>query len=195
MEFTDLNILDFGNNTLMCGAIYKSVDKTYFLYYPAEGSDSLVVDQNTKTGEPLKMTVEDWEALIKQTDDVLVKSTLDKVLVKKSQRNIDQSIVWKVYQRDNYTCRYCGRTGIPLTVDHIDLWEKGGTTTERNLFTACKQCNRNRGNMPYEDWLNSDYYANSAAGLTQEVINANSAKIKELPELEKLRTTKQRAPR
>jgi 5-methylcytosine-specific restriction endonuclease McrA len=38
-----------------------------------------------------------------------------------------------------------------------------GASVEDNLITACRKCNKTRGNMLYEDWLNSDYYKKVSA--------------------------------
>jgi len=49
--------------------------------------------------------------------------------------------------RDNFTCQYCGRKpedGTKLEVDHILPSSKGGKTTERNLITACFECNQGK---------------------------------------------------
>lgn len=184
MEFKDLDILDFGHKIMAAGIIYTDGTDDFALYFPNESPRQL-------SFYPLFPTVEEWEKLLKQTDDVLVQkqnpSTLTKAFVKKSQRNIDQTICWIVYARDGYRCRYCNRTGLPLTVDHIDLWENGGITTEANLLTACKQCNRNRGNLPYSDWLTSPKYLKVAVNLSEEQKQKNLDVIKTLPDLEKLR--------
>jgi len=181
MEFKDLNLLDFGHKIMASGIIYTDGETDYALYFPNEILARTVTE--------LHPTIEEWEALLKQTDDVMVMNSLTKAYVKKSQRNIEQSICWKVYGRDSYTCRYCNRTGIPLTVDHVDLWENGGATTEANLITACKQCNRDRGNMPYPEWLNSSKYAKHSAHLPDEIKQKNLEVVNSLPQLEQLRIT------
>jgi len=47
--------------------------------------------------------------------------------------------------RDNFRCRYCGRTpsedNIKLHVDHVKPISKGGKTEINNLVTACSDCN------------------------------------------------------
>lgn len=52
-----------------------------------------------------------------------------------------------VFERDNYTCQYCGHSGneADLEVDHIIPICKGGNNDMRNLCTACKTCNRKKG--------------------------------------------------
>jgi 5-methylcytosine-specific restriction endonuclease McrA len=46
-----------------------------------------------------------------------------KVIVRKSQREVELQTNWNVFRRDNYNCRYCGNDHTPLTVDHVVLWE------------------------------------------------------------------------
>lgn len=49
-----------------------------------------------------------------------------------------------VYERDDFTCRYCGARS-DLTVDHIHPEVLGGTTTLDNLQTLCRSCNCRKG--------------------------------------------------
>lgn len=53
-----------------------------------------------------------------------------------------------VFERDNFTCQYCGRygRGVKLEIDHIIPVSKGGATDIRNLITACRECNRAKRN-------------------------------------------------
>jgi hypothetical protein len=50
-----------------------------------------------------------------------------------------------ILKRDNYTCHYCHRTGVPLEVDHVVPLYKGGTNDESNLVAACHDCNHSKG--------------------------------------------------
>jgi 5-methylcytosine-specific restriction endonuclease McrA len=118
-----------------------------------------------KTGvfRNIRPTHEEWKELLHQLDVVEVEvldptNKSQKVVVRKSQREIEQQVNWNVFRRDNYTCRYCGNDKTPLTVDHVVCWESMGASVEDNLITACRKCNKTRGNMLYEDWLKSDYY-------------------------------------
>ena len=51
-----------------------------------------------------------------------------------------------IFQRDNYTCQYCGTSSGSLTLDHIIPKEQGGDDVWENLVTACLQCNLKKGN-------------------------------------------------
>lgn len=57
----------------------------------------------------------------------------------------------EVFQRDHFTCMYCGRQAKDLTLDHVFPRHRGGTHTWENLVTACKACNhRKAGHAPQE---------------------------------------------
>jgi len=58
----------------------------------------------------------------------------------------------EVFNRDRYTCQYCGRRGQrDLTLDHVNPRFRGGRHTWENLVTACKTCNhRKAGRTPQE---------------------------------------------
>lgn len=54
---------------------------------------------------------------------------------------------YKVLQRDNFTCQYCGRSApeVRLEVDHIKPRVSGGRDSKSNLVTCCQSCNRGKG--------------------------------------------------
>ena len=57
----------------------------------------------------------------------------------------------EVFQRDGYTCQYCGKPGRDLTLDHVMPRHRGGKHTWENLVSACKTCNhRKAGRTPQE---------------------------------------------
>lgn len=61
-----------------------------------------------------------------------------------------------VFKRDNFTCRYCGRSplkdsNVELQCDHIIPKSKGGTDFVENLITACKECNYAKSSMVFDE--------------------------------------------
>ena len=58
----------------------------------------------------------------------------------------------RIFERDNYTCQYCGARGVPLECDHVFPISKGGSNDEGNLVAACVACNRSKGAMTVEQW-------------------------------------------
>ncbi|MCX6178464.1 MAG: HNH endonuclease [Chlorobiales bacterium] len=48
--------------------------------------------------------------------------------------------------RDSFQCQYCGKTELPLTIDHIMPRSRGGEYSWENLITACPPCNSKKGN-------------------------------------------------
>ena len=55
-----------------------------------------------------------------------------------------------VLLRDDYTCQYCGATGVELTIDHVIPKVLGGEDSWTNLVTACVKCNNKKGNKTPE---------------------------------------------
>ncbi|NWH07010.1 HNH endonuclease, partial [Desulfobacter latus] len=51
------------------------------------------------------------------------------------------------------TCAYCGKTDIPLEIEHIVPKSKGGSNRVSNLTLACRACNRKKGNKSLEHFL------------------------------------------
>jgi len=54
---------------------------------------------------------------------------------------------WRVFRRDGFRCRYCGRgpgDNMQITLDHITPLSQGGTYDEENLVTACYRCNQGK---------------------------------------------------
>lgn len=54
-------------------------------------------------------------------------------------------------RRDGYKCAYCGRSDIPLTVDHVIPKARGGEDSWENLVCACTKCNNAKGDRTPEE--------------------------------------------
>jgi hypothetical protein len=77
---------------------------------------------------------------------------LRKIINKKTPRNINLKLRFKVLLRDNFKCCYCGASpaknpNVILHVDHILPWSKGGETVIENLQAACSTCNLGKNNL------------------------------------------------
>lgn len=193
-KLSDLNILSFGNTLAMAGVVFVGEGQVLLAMFPEDRGD-LGAHQVDAQGNhevhfeaegllsdvhALNLSLEDWTALLKQTDlletEVLAlasDNTLAKIVLRKSQRQIDQGVSWKVFKRDGYACRYCAIEGVPMTVDHLVLWEEGGPSTPENLLTACRKCNKTRGNTPYENWLMHPFYTKVSKNLSEGARQAN----------------------
>lgn len=67
-----------------------------------------------------------------------------------SKRTISKETKVRILARDNYCCKYCGRSrddGVKLTVDHIIPISRGGTDGLDNLWTLCLECNQGKGDL------------------------------------------------
>lgn len=58
----------------------------------------------------------------------------------------------KVFERDDFTCRYCGDKSSALDCDHIIPIARGGSNDIKNLTTACFRCNRSKGSKLLSEW-------------------------------------------
>ena len=184
IKLDDINIHDIGNSIQISGTLWSGKGISFITLLPQK-------DVELGDISILPLTLDEWKTLIKQTDVLETEmlrqdsSGITKILFRKSQRQLDSYMQWAVFKRDNYTCRYCGHTGVPLTVDHIILWEEGGPTIEENLLSACRGCNKDRGNMQYENWVSSPVYMNKSRNLPVDVREAN---INIIPQLDHLKS-------
>lgn len=58
---------------------------------------------------------------------------------------------FEVFNRDHYTCQYCGRQTKELTLDHVIPRRWGGEHTWDNVVSACIPCNRRKGGRNPEE--------------------------------------------
>jgi len=57
----------------------------------------------------------------------------------------------EVFNRDQYTCQYCGKQTHQLTLDHVIPRYRGGEHVWENVVSACIPCNRRKaGKTPNE---------------------------------------------
>jgi 5-methylcytosine-specific restriction endonuclease McrA len=56
-----------------------------------------------------------------------------------------------ILRRDAYKCAYCGRSDLPLTIDHVVPKSRGGNDSWENLVCACTMCNNRKGDRTLEE--------------------------------------------
>ena len=62
---------------------------------------------------------------------------------------ITNQIRFKILERDNFACRYCGAKApeVRLEIDHIKPQSKNGPDDIENLITACERCNSGKSDL------------------------------------------------
>lgn len=178
MKLAELDLLKVGHTIQLAGAIYRDQGDTYLLYFPDERA--VASTGAPRNMEELEMSLEEWTIFIRQTDllETVVSvreidGTFGKAILRKSQRQIENTVSWAVYRRDKYRCQYCYKDDVPLTVDHLILWEEGGPSVEANLLSSCRKCNKTRGNLLYVDWLQHPYYRKVCIALPPDIVQRN----------------------
>lgn len=187
LDFDKIDLMQIGHTTQIAGVVWVGKDQEFITQIPGK-------DDTFEYLQVTPMTLDQWTQLNRQADLLETEifqndpTGVTKIILRKSQRQLDNFLQWAVFARDFYTCRYCGRintqtTPLPLSCDHCDLWEDGGLTTLENLITACKPCNKDRGRMQYEDWLKSPIYEKKSRGLNYFQKQQNEDVLLLLPEL------------
>lgn len=186
-KLSDADLLKIGNTVQMAGAVYVGEGRMLLAMFPddrdVEGLETVVLD----------MDLSDWERFLRQADlletEILTRAsngTLAKAIARKSQRQISQAVSWAVYRRAGYKCEYCGANDVPLTVDHLVLWEEGGPSTQDNLSSACRDCNKTRGNISYADWLKHPHYLRVSKNLSEEARAENERRVATLDNIPRM---------
>jgi len=57
-----------------------------------------------------------------------------------------------VLEKFDYQCAYCGKTDVPLEMEHIMPKVRGGTNRVSNLAASCISCNRKKGSQTAEEY-------------------------------------------
>jgi 5-methylcytosine-specific restriction endonuclease McrA len=109
------------------------------------GKAQLVVDDKRKSLRSINQTFP-WPSIIRLSFFVHV--PYKRVVL--TRKNI--------LRRDGFKCAYCGRSDLPLTIDHIIPRAKGGSDSWENLISACTFCNNHKGDRtPWEARMELHY--------------------------------------
>lgn len=61
---------------------------------------------------------------------------------------ISAELRWEIWERDNFTCQFCGSRRF-LSVDHKVPRSLGGNDSRANLHTLCVKCNSKKGRKAF----------------------------------------------
>ena len=85
------------------------------------------------------------------TDAIDIPSVVRLVYMVKRPRQEKKLTRREVFQRDKYTCQYCGKEVKELTLDHVVPRHRGGRHIWDNVVSACSKCNNHKaGRTPQE---------------------------------------------
>ena len=118
------------------------------------------------TGDPVELAIvrpmlEELAEIIRRSDDPLYFETdpsgIVKAIHRKSERAVSGTVQQQVWARDGFRCLYCGRPmgEVTLTIDHFVPVESGGGNDPSNLISACRKCNKQKGNQGPKDYCQS----------------------------------------
>ena len=102
----------------------------FFIFYATNKRASKELQRNSQR---LGVDVDAYQALLSVPNR------------KKKARRISSSKRLKVFERDEWRCRFCGAQN-DLVIDHIFPVSKGGGGQIENLQTLCTNCNELKGN-------------------------------------------------
>ena len=104
-----------------------------------------------------RLTNEEWTDWLQRSDnpEILVGGSLEKVFHRKVRYDISGAVQQKVWVADGCKCMFCFRPmgEVQLTVDHFQPLESGGKNDTSNYLSACRKCNKDKGGMDPQAWI------------------------------------------
>lgn len=150
----DFVIEDFGNLLKMSGIVFQGMGQSMILVLPA-GDEHSMTDKGGYI-PIMKPTMETWSAILAATDDPVFfeENDINKPFHRKSQMAISGAVQQYIWMRDALMCVYCGKgmEKTQLTVDHFVPLELGGLNDDTNYVSACRKCNKEKGNLQPEEY-------------------------------------------
>lgn len=116
---------------------------------------NLTTEQMAGVVEVLTVELAPYEAM-KADIEASKRADSDRQKVRNARMSISRK-EWNrrrraVIQRDGYSCSYCGKETMQITVDHIVPLYLGGSSDLKNLTVACHSCNSSKGRKTVEEW-------------------------------------------
>ncbi len=97
------------------------------------------------------------------------------------RQTIPSSVRFRVLERDQFKCWYCGRSSAETTlvIDHFIPLAEGGTSGMDNLVSACVRCNQGKGTRTCDRSL-ADYIVSRRIEDNIRLIEAGREMIPEI---------------
>jgi len=72
-------------------------------------------------------------------------------ILKRTKEFVPINLLREIFERDDYTCQYCGSKR-DLSIDHKKAIANGGSNTKSNLLVACITCNALKSDMSVKEF-------------------------------------------
>lgn len=164
---------DVGNFIQIAGVIWQGGGQEIHMYLP--GAELM------GSAEAMAPNVEEWSQIIQHSDDPSIfeldENGAVKAIHRKCRFQISGAVQQKVWALDGCECKYCLRKigEVQLTIDHFHPLETGGKNDQSNYLTACRKCNKRKGNQDPRIWCEEaqpacdyDWYVDYLARRPQE---------------------------
>lgn len=102
----------------------------------------------------LHLSEAEWSDFIRRSDDPEILVGPAKIFQRKLRYEISGAVQQKIWAHANFSCMYCGRKmgEVALTVDHFWPLESGSKNDSSNFISACRRCNKSKGNEDPKDF-------------------------------------------
>lgn len=146
---------DAGNLLVLTGILVQGMGASYLLLAPGaiEGQQNMVI---------LKPNLQEWCEFLRQSDDPLIlehdsAGIMIKAIHRKVEYAISGAVQQQIWYRDGWQCMYCGKKvpEVQVTIDHFVPLELGGENNQHNYLTACRQCQKSKGNRNPKEYCES----------------------------------------
>jgi len=141
---------DIGQILQITGLVMGGMGTQVLFWLPEHHNEPI----NRGNSHQVRPTVEEWAEIIRNSDHAEYLDESQKKWLRKAQYVISGMVQQRVWRAWDYKCVFCGRMmgEVQLTVDHFVPIEMGGVNNEINYVSACRKCNKDKGNIDPREW-------------------------------------------
>lgn len=99
---------------------------------------------------------------------------------------VPQRLYNEVMMVDDFTCVYCGRRNVDMTVDHFVPRSQGGPDVLANLMTACAECNRRKWDLPAHEARMAPRYGRFSRAVSSRSLRVKPSAPLTLPHIDRI---------